>query len=264
MFLRAVATFVCLWIVAACGPTAVGGELTWSACRDGIDNDLDGRIDCLDSDCRAVPCIGTDSGPAEAGVDANVADASSEECATACVAGEQCRNQRCQVVLPASLRIEVLSVDGPGRLDGLFSRCLDSAPEDCGLAGLELRCSGCLPDPYVRVDIEQPQRDGTVRTTTIGKTRPQYDTEFASWNDENRWDVDLNPVTLGPDDTIVLVEVDRDEAGDNPPDDPLFDCVMRARDLRIGAQRCISKPSFPSQAQKSEFEIEIDVRLAAP
>ncbi len=245
----------------ACGPSDRGNsELSWAQCRDGIDNDLDGLADCADSDCRAIPCV--DAGiPDAASTDAqthDAADAAVETCDPACLAGEVCRDQQCVIPLPTPLRIEILSVDGPSASGDLLPFCFDTASGDCGLPPA---CTGCPPDPYVRIDIERPNPNGGVPVvTTVARTRAKQNAEFAMWTDDDRWMTPPGPVLLEPTDNLVLVAVDFDGPTDAPPDEYMFDCVTQAASLRMGPQRCVVTPSNPLQSTKSEFEIWFDVR----
>lgn len=258
----ALARIVCVGLLVACGPARdFGAELSLSACRDDRDNDGDGLIDCADPDCRAIPCVV--SGTADAATDAGSWDAATETCSPACLPGEVCRDQTCGISLPADLRVEVLSMDGPGALSGLLPTCPDPPTVgDCGLVGITLVCTGCPPDPYVRVDLERPRiGGGAPMVSMIGRTQPASNSESASWTDIDRWEFNLNPVRVEPGDDVVLVALDRDDPEENPPDDLLFGCSLKASDLRIGAQRCISKPSSFAPTDKQEFVIWIDVRL---
>jgi hypothetical protein len=60
----------------ACVCLAAGGAPEWfeTRCRDGYDNDCDGRFDCEDADCAAACAVGdggvSDAGPPDAGVSA--------------------------------------------------------------------------------------------------------------------------------------------------------------------------------------------------
>lgn len=254
----AIATTVCVGVIVGCGTRGTpGSELSFVACRDGIDNDGDGAIDCDDSDCRAIPCLG--SGTTDAASDAVAVDT----CDPICRPGETCRDQVCGIALPATLVIKVLSMDGPGGAAGVVPICADSEPvADCGIVGLKLVCTGCPPDPYVRIDLERPRTGGGAPTvTSLGQTRPATNMEAATWDDLDRWGTDPNPLHLEPGDTLRLVALDFDDVEDRPPDDLLFGCSIAGDQLRIGAQSCISKPSVFAQSDKPEFDIWVDVRL---
>lgn len=258
------AAILCALSLPACarGGSALS-ELSWAACRDGIDNDLDGLPDCADPDCRAIPCV--DAGDADAATadaaQADASDAAAEDCDPACLPGEVCTNHQCAIPLPTSLRIEILMMDGPSA--SAILTCFDFAGGDCGLLGT---CGNCPPDPYVRVDVEEPRPGGGLPVvTTIARTTWARDTELADWSDGNRWDLDLNPVLIQPRADIVLVAVDSDGNREAPPDDTrddlMFECVVPATSLRMGYQRCAITPSNPLQSTKTEFEIWFEVRL---
>lgn len=258
------AAILCALPLAACAPARDAlSELSWAACRDGIDNDLDGLPDCADPDCRAIPCV--DAGGADAATgDAAHADASMDaaaDCVPACAPGEICNDHQCSIPLPAMLRIEILSMDGPST--NAILTCFDFAGGECGLAA---PCSVCPPDPFVRVDVERPRPGGgSPMTTTIARTTPKEDTEIASWGDDDRLELDLNPVLLQPQDNLLLVAVDADGTRESPPDeigdDLMFECPVPAASLRMGPQRCAITPSSPWQSSKTEFEIWFKVRL---
>jgi hypothetical protein len=184
-------------------------------------------------------------------------------CDPICQPGEVCRDQLCGIALPAVVLVKVLSMDGPGGAAGVVPMCADAEPvADCGVVGFKLVCTGCPPDPYVRVDLERPRAGGGAPTvSTLGQTRAKTNTESAAWDDIDRWESDPNPVRLEPGDTLRLVALDFDDVEDNPPDDLLFGCSLQADHLRIGAQACISKPSVFAQSDKREFDIWLDVRL---
>src|SRR4051794_24526181 len=59
-----VAAFALLGSLTGClcgGGTLLGSENTLADCRDGIDNDGDGKVDCADVSCAAF-CAGNDGG----------------------------------------------------------------------------------------------------------------------------------------------------------------------------------------------------------
>lgn len=263
---RGLPTIACACFWLACGPVDFSrSEFSWSECRDGVDNDSDGLIDCLDPDCRAVPCVEADAGNDATLPDAQI-DGMIEACDPACIPGEVCRDQQCEIPLPATVRIEVLSVDGPSVTGTLFPRCADeSNTDDCGLnREFQLVCTGCPPDPYVRVDLEMVLPDRASQIQNIGRTRAVMNTESASWVDADRWETNPGPVQLAVGDEILLTANDSDAPGDRfsdlPPDDLLFACSFKATELRMGSQRCISRPSSNAQSTKSEFSIWIEVR----
>lgn len=257
-----------LWagLLPACGADLRGVELPGSQCLDKIDNDLDTLIDCDDPDCWSVDCREPDAGTSDAGHDSGRdAGPIPDTCDPVCAQGETCIDDQCRIALPASLSIEVLSIDGPSR-SSLFI-CLDGTtlgPGDtCNDLEVDLECEACLPDPFVEVAFERvPIGGGPAVRMSVGKTRPVNNSDTASWpNDATRWDENHNPLRIEPGDDITIDVRDYDDPNQRDPDaDFIFGCVIHAEDLRMGPQRCVSRPNGAFQSSKREFEARFDVR----
>lgn len=200
---------VVCWLLSVSACTVMGAPGEWDLveCRDGLDNDRDGLIDCADSDCWAFTCpdrpfaptagqtagaptLAADSGASALDLDAGASAAppsaappeqtpdaaSSGACpGEDCDSGPACSGDDCSPAPTAELagryRVAVVSAVTPTRT--LTSTCFDltdlTCADDCSRS--------CLPDPYVVL-----MQNSLVR---VGATEPKSDTALPTWSGES-------------------------------------------------------------------------------
>ncbi len=135
-----------LWVAVACGPDETGPTdptgpgARAEICDNGVDDDLDGDVDCDDVACSAVcaeACVGGIDEDLDGAVDCEDSDCDGQ-CPEACTDGRDndgdgeldCADEDCDGSCPEDCN-DVRDNDGDGVVDCWDSDCDGSCPEDC-------------------------------------------------------------------------------------------------------------------------------------